>query len=305
MSYFANILVFICIYGILAISLNLTIGFAGIFNLTHAAFFGIGAYTSALLTLTGVPFWLSFICAFLIAAIFGFLISLPATRLKGIYLAIVTFGFAEIIIAVMKNWQGLTRGPLGLPGIPKASLFGFKFASTWEFFVLAAVVLIITYVIISKIVNSPFGRTMRAIRDDEIAAKALGKNVMKYKSYAMLIGAGFAGIAGSLFAHYITFIDPSSFTLTELILMLSMIVVGGIASVPGALLGAAILVILPEPLRFLYLPSSIVAAIRQMLFSGILIAMLLFKPNGILGERRLLLKKNAKSSWFIKKLWRG
>lgn len=260
-------------------------GFTGLLNLGHAAFFGIGAYTSALLTLAGVPFGIAFIASFVVAGMFGFLIGLPCLRLRGDYLAIATLGFGEIIRAVLKNWISLTRGPLGIPGIPKASFF-ITFDTSVKFLVFAAVIAVVTIGIVSRLVHSPFGRVLKSIREDEIAAQALGKNVMKYKMIALVIGAAFAGIAGSMYAHYITFIDPSSFTLVETILIVSMVVLGGLGSLLGSVIGVIILVLLPEPLRFVQLPSAIVAAIRQMLYAIILIVLMIVRPQGMVGEKR-------------------
>ena len=291
MGYFEHILILICIYIILAVSLNLIVGFVGLLNLGHAAFFGIGAYTSALLTLAGIPFIIAFISSFILTGIFGLLVSIPCIRLRGDYLAIATLGFGEIIRAILKNWVSLTRGPLGIPGIPKASI-GIVFNTQIKFLIFAAVIALLTIFIIKRIVHSPFGRVLRAIREDEIAAQSLGKDVNKYKIIAVVIGAAFAGIAGSLYAHYITFIDPTTFTLTETILILLMVVLGGMGSILGSVMGAAVLIILPEPLRFLQLPSSIVAAVRQMLYALILILLMIFKPDGFFGERKHKVKLN-------------
>lgn len=291
MSYITHLATLSCIYIILAVSLNLVVGFTGMLNLGHAAFFAIGAYASALLTMAGVPFLIAFPLSFIIAAIFGILIGIPSLRLRGDYLAIATLGFGEIIRAILKNWISLTRGPLGIPGIPKASMFGIKFGSE-NFLVLAVIVTIITIIVVYRLVHSPFGRVLRAIREDELSALSLGKNVHKYKLLALLIGAGFAGIAGSLYAHFSSLIDPSIFTLTETILILSMVIIGGLGSIMGSIIGAIMLVLLPEPLRFLQLPSTIIASVRQMLYSLLLILFMLYKPNGLFGEKKHHVKNN-------------
>lgn len=283
-AYIIHLLILVGIYAILAISLNLAMGFTGLLNIGHVAFYGIGAYTSALLALKlGLPFWLSFLIAGMIAAFFGFLLAIPTLKLKGDYFAIATLGFAIVIENIFRNWISLTRGPLGLPGIPKPSLFGFNI-SGFSYLVLVAFFLFVTYIFSRHITNAPFGRVLKAIREDELAASSLGKNVVKYKTQILMISAFFAGIAGSLYAHYITFIDPSSFTIFESILIISMIIVGGLASIRGALVGAIILVLLPEPLRFLPLPSFAIGALRQMIYAGLLIYLLIKRPKGILGE---------------------
>jgi branched-chain amino acid transport system permease protein len=282
MGYFTNIGIFMGIYVILNISLNLTIGFTGMLNIGHVAFYGLGAYTSALLTLKlGMPFWFAFVMAGVVAGAFGLVLGYPGIKLRGDYLALATLGFAEIVRIVLKNWTSLTRGPLGLPGIPKP--LGFSDQSMY--LLLVIVVAIVTYIVVKRLTQSPFGRVLRAIREDETAALALGKNVIKYKIWALVIGSIFAGFAGSLFAHHITFIDPSSFVVQETILLLSMVVLGGLASVEGSVIGAMILVALPEPLRFLGLPSSIAAALRQILYGLILVVLMMYRTEGIMGHK--------------------
>ena len=278
------------IYAILAVSLNLTVGFTGMLNLGHAAFFGIGAYTAALLTKSlGWPFLPAFLAAGILAAIAGILIGIPSLHLRGDYFAIATLGFGEIIRALLKNWQGLTRGPLGIPGIPKPSL-GISFASPVAFFFLTFAAALLAFWLVHRIIHSPFGRILRAIREDELAAEALGKNTRAYKITALALGAFFASWAGSLFAHHITFIDPSSFTFTETVVILSMVILGGLASNAGSVLGAGIIVLFLELVRFFEFPTFIEAGLRQLIFALLLILLMLFHPRGLVGERRLTLK---------------
>lgn len=271
----------------MALSLQLAMGFSGLLNLGHIAFYGIGAYSSALLALGGMPFWFCFLAAGLIAGIFGFLLSLPLNRLKGDYLALATMGFSFVVYAVALNWTGLTRGPLGLPGIPKPEILGISFGDNFSFLILTLIVAAISYSIIKRIVDSPFGKSLEAIRDDELAAKILGKNTLKMKTCSLAISAFFAGIAGSLYAHYITFIDPSSFTLLQLIPALSIVIIGGLASLKGTVIATIVLVLLPEPLRFIGFPSSIVGPARQIIYSLILILILIYKPKGFYGKVEL------------------
>ncbi|MBA7679694.1 hypothetical protein ES703_87996 [subsurface metagenome] len=221
-----------------------------------------------------------------VAAILGVLVGIPSLRLKGDYLAIATFGFGVIVYSVAKNWVSVTRGPMGLPGIPGFSIFGMQISEVWAYLILVAVFVLLTYFVIRRVVNSPFGRILRGIREDEIAALAMGKNVNKHKIIVFVIGAFFAGIAGSLYAHYITFIDPSSFTVMESIAILLMVVFGGMGSLSGSFVGAAILVIFPELLRFLGMPSSVAAPLRQMIYGLLLIVLMLKRPQGILGKYR-------------------
>ncbi|MFH1852429.1 MAG: branched-chain amino acid ABC transporter permease [Candidatus Neomarinimicrobiota bacterium] len=285
MEYLLHILVITGIYIILALSLNLVVGFTGLPAMGHAAFSAVGAYTSTLLALNyGLSPWIGLLIGAVFAGLFGIVIAMPALRLKGDYLAIATFGSGVIVYNIAKNWVSLTRGPMGLPGIPGFSIFGYQLNSIWSYLLLVAVFVFLTYFIIRRIVDSPFGRILRGIREDEIAVQALGKDVNRHKILVFVIGAFFAGIAGSLYAHYITFIDPSSFTVMESITILLMVVFGGMGSLRGSFIGAAVLVILPELLRFLGLPSSIAAPLRQMIYGLLLVLLMLKRPQGILGK---------------------
>jgi len=287
MEYLLHILVIAGIYIILTLSLNLIVGYTGLPALGHAAFSCIGAYTSSLLALNmGVSPWIGLLIGACVAALSGVVIGYPAVRLKGDYLALATFGLGVIVYSIAKNWVSLTRGPMGLPGIPGFSVFGFQLSEVWSYLLLVSVFVIATVFVIKRIVNSPFGRILKSIREDEIASEALGKDTTKHKLLVFVIGAFFAGIAGSLYAHYITFIDPSSFTVMESITILLMVIFGGMGSISGSVVGAVILVVLPELLRFLGMPSSIAAPMRQMIYGLLLVVLMLKKPQGIMGVYR-------------------
>ncbi len=284
-AYFLHLLILIGIYAVLSMSLNLITGFAGMLNLGHAAFFAIGAYASTLLVMAGFPFWFGILAAAGITALFGLLLSIPALRLHGDFLAIATLAFGEIIRSILLNWTELTRGPLGIPGIPKPEFFGIVFDSLWAYFSLVLVAVIVTYFVLKKLLHSSFGIQLKAIRESEPVSESLGKNVKLLKMQAFAIGACFAGIAGSLFAHYISFIDPSSFTLAETILILLMVVLGGMGSLKGSIIGAIVLILLPEPLRFIGFPSSMVGQLRQIIYAVLLLAIIIKKPKGLFGEQ--------------------
>jgi len=286
-AYLIHLLILVGIYLILAIGLQLAVGFTGLLNIGHIAFYCVGAYISALLSLAGIPWWICLILAGIGAMLFGFLLAVPTNKLKGDYLALATMGFSFVIYAIALNWTELTRGPLGLPGIPKPSLFGFVFSDNLAFLILTIVIAAISYFIIRRIVKSPFGCVLEAVRDDELAAQILGKNTFRMKSYALAISAFFAGIAGSLYAHYITFIDPSSFTLMQLIPVIAIVIIGGLASLKGTIIATIILILLPEPLRFIGFPSSIVGPARQIIYALILLLILLYKPKGFYGKVEL------------------
>ena len=219
-----------------------------------------------------------------LASIAGAISTYPAIRLKGDYLALATFGLGIIAYVIAKNWVSLTKGPMGLPGIPGFSLFGYELKEVWQYLLLILFFVAITYIFLSLLVNRPFGRVLKGIREDEIAIQALGKDISIFKLKVFMVGAFFAGIAGALYAHYITFIDPSSFTLMESITILVMLIFGGMGTLKGALLGAFLLVAIPEALRFLGLPSSVAAQLRQMLYGFILVILMLYRPQGLIGQ---------------------
>ncbi|MBI4826637.1 MAG: branched-chain amino acid ABC transporter permease [Nitrospirae bacterium] len=287
MEYLLHILIISGIYIILTLSLNLILGYTGIPALGHIAFSCVGAYTSSLLALNyDISPWIGLLVGACFASILGLVIGFPSMRLKGDYLALATFGFGVIVYSISKNWVDLTRGPMGLPGIPKFSVLGFELQPVWAYLVLVIVFVLITAFIINRIVDSPFGRILKSIREDEVASLSIGKDVNRYKLIVFVVGAFFAGIAGSLYAHYITFIDPSSFTMMESIAVLLMVVFGGMGNIKGSFIGALILVIFPEMLRFLGMPSSIAAPLRQMIYGLLLIVLMIKRPQGIIGEYR-------------------
>lgn len=285
MEYLLHILIMICIYVILGQSLNLLIGYTGLLSIAQAAFYGVGAYVAAIMSLKlGIPFLLNLVCAIAISSLFGALIGIPSLRLKGDYFVIVTLGFQMITFSVLNNCVSLTGGPMGLPGIPQPSVFGWVISSHIEFLLLVAVFAVLVFWLCKCIIKSPFGRVLTAIREDEVFALAAGKNVAVYKVAVFAIGSGMAAIAGALYAHYISFIDPTSFTVMESIFIISIVIIGGAGSLWGPVVGAVLLVMLPEALRFVGMPSSIAANMRQILYGGLLVAFMMWRPQGLIGK---------------------
>jgi len=275
----------LCIYGILALSLNLLIGYAGLFSICHAAFYGIGAYASTLLMIkAGFNFFPALIGGIFVSSLFAFLIAYPSLRLRGDYFILATLGFQLIVYSILYNWIGLTRGPYGIPGIPRASLFGFEFDSIPLFLLLNSVIFLLVLFFVKKFYFSPFGRALKAIREDEIAASAMGKNLPLLKIWAFTVAGGVAAISGSLYATYVTYIDPTSFTLDESIFLIAVVLVGGSGNMKGPLVGALFMILLPEALRFLGLPDTIAPNVRQMIYGILLIILMRYKPQGIAGE---------------------
>jgi len=285
MEYLLHILILIGIYVILSVSLNLIAGYTGLISIAHAAFYGVGAYVAALMALNlHSPFLANVVCAVLLSGLFGALVGIPSLRIRDDYFVIATFAFQVITFSVLNNWVSFTGGPMGLPGIPQPVIFGWKISSHLEFLLVVVCLCALTLWIVRRIVRSPFGRVLKAIREDEVFAQALGKNVAAYKVMVFVIGAGIAAIAGSMYAYYISFIDPTSFTVMESIFIISIVIIGGAGSLWGSVLGAAVLVTLPELLRFIGLPSAVAANIRQILYGGLLVAFMMFRPQGFVGE---------------------
>lgn len=269
------------IYVILSLGLNLITGYMGIVSIGHAAFFGIGAYTAALLALNlHWNFIFTFIAAAFASALFGLLLGLPTLRLSGKYLPIVTLSFCEIARIVETNERWLTRGPLGLPGIPGFSLFGFQIKSPTQCYYLVLVFCGLAVYVVHSIMNSRTGRVITAIKNDEIAAESMGIELSRYKLLIFSFSSIFAGLAGAFYAHYVGFIDPSSFSADQSIQILSMIILGGMGNIYGSILGALSLTALPELLRPLL-------SMRQVLYGALLVVMVLIRPQGILGKINL------------------
>ncbi len=288
MEYLTHLAILFAIYAILALSLNLIVGYTGLLSLAHAAFYGIGAYATAILTTTyDFNFFLSVLIGIFFALILSVSIGLILSKFKGDYYALGALGFNVIVFAVMLNWQNLTRGPLGIPGIPRPMLFGFSFSDNFHFLLLATCYLLLTTGICNYIANSSFGRALKAIREDDQAISVFGYNTHHFKLAIFTVGAGLAAIAGSLFAAYITFIDPSTFGANESVFILSIIILGGLANLKGSMLGALFLILLPEILRFAGFPNEIAAQTRFGLYGLLLIILMMYKPQGLMGEYKL------------------
>jgi branched-chain amino acid transport system permease protein len=276
-SYVLHVAVLAGIYVVLTLSLSLVTGFCGQFSLGHAGFYGIGAYTAALMAVSwGSPFVLNLAAAAVTAGIAGFLIGLPTLRLGGIYLAMATLGFGEIIHLILLNWLSFTRGPLGIPAIPSPAILGIDLGTPARQYYLILALVVLATLVVSRLVNSSFGEAIQAIRDDEIAAEALGVPTTRLKVVTFTLSAALAGVAGAFFAHYATFVSPGSFTLVESILVLSLLVFGGMGSVEGSIAGAVVLTVAPEVFRFL-------AEYRMIIYGAILLGLILFRPQGLLG----------------------
>ena len=288
MNYILHLLIMIGIYLLLAYGLNLVVGFGGLLSLCHAVFYGIGAYASTLLMVkAGVSFIPSVILGMVITGMFAFLVGIPALRFRGDPFVLVTLGIQMIVFTILYNWVDLTRGPYGIPGIPRPKVAGYEISSLPEYLLLVGAVVLLSVVVLFALYRAPFGLALKALRDDEMAAEGLGKSPVQMFLYAFVISAVFASLAGSLYATYVTYIDPTSFTLDESIFLLAILLVGGAGNKKGAFVGTVFMILLPEALRFLGLPDTVAPNVRQMIYGLTLIVLMFFRPQGLAGEYRV------------------
>lgn len=277
-QYIMRILIMIGVYTMLGMGLNILTGYVGQLSLGHAGFFGIGAYTGALLMLRlGVNFVFAAIAGACLAALCGLLLGLPTLRLKGTYLAIVTLGFGEIARMIFMNWAPVTNGTLGLKNIPRPSFFGFDLtlANHGLYYLMLLLVALVTVSCLA-IIRSRTGRSFIAIKEDEIAAIMMGIQITRSKVLAFVISAFITGLAGSFYAPLVGFIDPNSFTFDVSSLIISIVILGGMGTIRGMFLGAAVLIVFPEVSRFLM-------DYRFVVYGIILVVMMRFRPQGVLG----------------------
>jgi branched-chain amino acid transport system permease protein len=288
LEYLLHILTIIGLYVILSVSLNLLTGYTGLLSLAHAAFFGIGAYTAGLMAVNlHTPFLVNILGAAVLSGLLGMLLALPSLRVRDDYLAITTFAFQVMVFGLLNNWGALTGGPQGLNGIPRPTILGITIVSNAQFFILTACLCAITILISARLANAPFGRVLRTIREDEVFALSLGKNVAKYKITVFMLSASLAALAGSIYAYYIVSIDPTGFTIMESIFIIAILIIGGSGSILGPVVGAIILVTLPEILRSIGMPDALAANLRQIIYGGLLVIFMVWRPQGILGRYSL------------------
>ncbi|MCF7859756.1 MAG: branched-chain amino acid ABC transporter permease [Candidatus Cloacimonetes bacterium] len=286
MNYVINILIILQIYIILALSLNLKTGFTGLLSLCQAAFYGTGAYLTSILM---VDIGLNFFTALFFAIIINITLNASITtwsagRLRNLYFTLGTIALQIVFFGVIYNWQALTRGPFGIPGIPKPELAGLIFNTPLKFFILTLFFTASAILFFYWFAKTPLCKLLECTRDDEVWLTVLGKRPAYYKFVSISITVVFATIAGALYATFTSYIDPTSFTLDESILVLTIILVGGTGNIMGPVSGALIYVLLPEALRFVNMPDSIAANARMIIYALILIFIVRLKPNGLFGK---------------------
>lgn len=291
-NYLLHVLSLVAIYTILAVGLNLLMGYAGQVSLGHAAFYGIGAYTSGLLTVKlGWSPWLALPAGIVLTSLVALMVGVPCLRLRGNYLAMATLGFGWIVFIVMKNWSELTDGISGLTNIPKLAIGGFVFDSDAKCFLLTWAAALLAMVLCANVVNSRVGRALRALHTSEHAAATLGVNVATFKVQVFVLAAALAALAGSLYAHKVNFISPNTFGFIISVELVVMVVVGGMASVWGAVVGATTMTFLFEWLTGIGKQYQAFQDLNSIAYGLIMVLMMIFMPAGLtVGARELLVK---------------
>jgi len=291
--YQTNILISALIYVVLGLGLNITVGLAGLLDLGYVAFYAVGAYAYALLNFHfHLGFWTVLPLAAILGSFFGILLGFPVLRLRGDYLAIVTLGFGQIVKLVLENWNSFSFGPSGISNISRPSFFGIPYsveqATTYIYYIMLALVLL-AIVITARLKDSRIGRAWLALREDEIACQAMGIDNTKAKLLAFSLGATLAAVMGAVFAAKTTFINPASFTFMESAMILAIVVLGGMGSVLGVILGAFLLILLPEYMRAF-------SEYRMLIFGATMIVVMVFRPQGIIKARRKVYKINTEAA---------
>jgi len=298
MNYALHLLIYFGIYAIVSMSLNVITGYCGLITLSRAAFFAVGAYASALVAIKMEwEFLPAMGLGVVVAMIASLLISLPSKRLKGDLFVLLSLAVQVVVFSAIYNWSkagedfgtlsNLTNGPFGISGIPKPRVYGCELGSIQSVAVLTVILTAICAVLIWALTASPWGRLLKCMRDDELALRGLGKNTHLLTTQAFVVSAGMTAVAGAIYAAYAGYIDPSSASLNESILMLSMVMVGGLGNLAGPLVGAALLLAIPEALRLLYVPDVAAANIRLLTYGLLLILAMHLRPQGIAGNYRM------------------
>jgi len=298
MTYLSHLLIYLNIYVIVALGLNMIVGYCGRLTLSQAGYFAIGSYAYALASVAWHwGFLPSVALGAGLAAVLSMAISLPSWRLKGDFFVMVSLAVQIVILSAIYNWyrpeaplgtlRNLTNGPAGISGVPKPDMFGIKFDTVGSLAILATVTAGVCLLLGALLLKSPWGRVLQALRDDELAAKGLGKNVRLFKLQAFAIACALLAVGGALYASYVSFIDPSVASLDQSVLMLCMVVIGGIGNFRGPLVGAFMLLAFPEVLRFLNIPIALAAEVRLMAYGLLLVVMMHFRPQGLCGSYRI------------------
>lgn len=285
LAYLLNLATLICVNAILAVTLNFILGYAGIFSLAHAIFFGIGAYVAAYMGLEyGAPLLVVLPVAAMVAGLLSLTLALPALRVRGEYFVAASLGLQMLGVTVFAEWKSVTGGNSGLSAIPPARVLAYNIDGPYETLALAAVSLLGIIAVTTALLKSSFGRNLRAIRDSESAAYACGKNVAVIKTLCVVVSSALAAVAGVLYAFYLSFINVESFTLDASVLMMAMIIIGGTGTVLGPIVGAVLLMVLPSLFSYMpFLPQTEVGSIQQIVYGLAMVLLMIYRPGGIAG----------------------
>jgi branched-chain amino acid transport system permease protein len=284
-DYLVHIVDVVLVYAALAASLNLILGYGGMASMCHAALFGIGAYTSALVTMhLGVHFLVGMAAAAAVSGALGIALALPSLKIRDEYLILFTSAFQLVVWGLMVNEVTLTGGESGLSAIPRPTLLGLRFSTPRSYLPLIGVLVAAMFLVCWRVGHSPFGRVLRCIREDEPSTASLGKNVLRFKALTFLVGGAVAGAAGSLLAHYNAYVNPVNFSLDASILVVAMVVLGGSANIFGSAVGSAVLIAIPEALRFVPGTATLIGPLRTAIFGGLLVLFMRFRPEGLVPE---------------------
>jgi branched-chain amino acid transport system permease protein len=290
MEYFIYIGTLIALYATLTISLNLLVGWTGLISIAQAGIYGVGAYVTALLALHVThDLLISFVLASIAGVFVSLIVALPSLRLRNEYFLIATMGFQAIIFSLFMNLE-ITGGASGLYGVPHPTLFGHTIRTSWEKFLLAAALAATCYLLALRISKAPFGRLLRAVREDQTAVASFGKSVFRIKFSIFVFSAVFAAAAGTIYVYSLTALDPVAFALDESIFMITLVIVGGTGSLNGSVLAVAVLILLPEMFKFLAIPEAIAPQLRQVLYGLLLVFFTRYRRQGLIGEYRDVLK---------------
>jgi len=294
-SYIENIATMLSISMILAWSLNIMVGYAGIFSVMHAVFYGVGAYVGAQYAIhVSAEFIVVAAVAMPATAAVAFLLTVPVLRVREEYFVVAAVGYQMVATTVFITWQSGTGGMGGLAGIPPATFFGVMLIDPRAYLALSAGCAVLCILGLNLLLRSPFGRALKALRDDETAAIALGKRPIRLRLVATSIAGGLAGLAGVLYAFYVSYINPESFTLDYSVLLLAMVIIGGAGTLIGPALGAIFITVFPALLNFLEVPNSILGPLQQVIYGSVIVMLMLFMPDGLYSAGRLLRKGTGK-----------
>lgn len=295
-AYLANMMVLLGIAVILASSLNLMVGYAGIFSVAHAVFYGVGAYTAAKVALGySDSFLLATAAAMLVSGAVSFILAVPVLRVREEYFVVASIGFQIVASTIFVSWNSVTGGMGGLAGIPPARLLGWQLASPVDYMILTGICVVVVLAVLTLLVRSPFGRALKAFRDDEVAAVALGKDPLALRVAATTLSGALAAVAGSIYAFYISFVNPESFTLDYSVLVLAMVIIGGAGSLVGPVIGAVFITLFPALLNFLHIPNQYIGPVEQLIYGAAIVLLMVFWPSGLASVGRLLTGKRRRA----------